>query len=222
MKRLIYTKNQLIGNVKFIKDKEYISSPDGQQRRMAEFKCICGTNFVTYIDAVKRGLTTSCGCYQKKRASETSITHGDSIKQAEFNYLYRTWTSINRRCYTESSTNYKLWGGRGIEVYEKWRTNYPLFKKYILTNLELRKKGQSIDRIKNDGNYEPGNIRWATPYQQAMNSKTAKLSLAAVISIKCLLNTRSISQVKISKLIGVSFSTISLIKRNKIHKTVRL
>ena len=100
--------------------------------------------------------------------------HGDSKSNSNHYYLYRMWADIKKRCYNKNCDYYNRWGGRGITVYEPWIINYPAFKEWILKNLGERPKNYSIDRINNNGNYEPGNLRWATSSDQNSNKRNAK------------------------------------------------
>ncbi|HEY9702985.1 MAG TPA: HNH endonuclease [Allocoleopsis sp.] len=96
-------------------------------------------------------------------------------KKKEEDYLRVTWRGIKRRIFNEKSNKYHRYGGRGITMYPEWVTHFQLFKKYILENLGDRPPGHSIDRIDNDGNYEPGNLRWATADIQKQNNSQTKL-----------------------------------------------
>jgi hypothetical protein len=88
---------------------------------------------------------------------------------------YLTWRSMIDRCINTVSPTYKNYGGRGIKVCEEWLVSFPRFIAYLKKNKMYPKPdGLSLDRINNDGNYEPGNIRWATPKQQANNTRRSK------------------------------------------------
>lgn len=79
---------------------------------------------------------------------------------------YRTWASIKQRCLNPRSTGYYKYGGRGIQICERWKT-YQNF----LNDMGERPDGLTIDRINNEMHYEPNNCRWATPYQQTHNRR---------------------------------------------------
>lgn len=93
-------------------------------------------------------------------------THGES--QAGETKEYRAWTAMKRRCLTPSAGNYRLYGGRGIKVCDRWRDSYEAFLADV-----GRAPGPmySLDRIDSNGNYEPSNIRWATLSEQASNRR---------------------------------------------------
>ena len=98
--------------------------------------------------------------------------------------LYSIWNGIKQRCFNRSNAGYKNYGGRGITMYPDWINNFLAFKAYILT-LGSRLPGYSLDRKNNDGNYEPGNLRWADAVTQANNQRKEErgLSRGAIIDI---------------------------------------
>lgn len=91
------------------------------------------------------------------------VRHGQAKARTR---TYRTWYSMRNRCNNPSNRNYRLYGGRGITVCERW----DLFENF-LADMGERPEGRSIDRIDPDGNYEPSNCRWATPKEQIHNRR---------------------------------------------------
>lgn len=140
--------------------------------------------------------------------------HGETGK----NYIYRLWANIKTRCYNKNNHKYKSYGARGIAMHEPWINNYLLFKSYIVSELGDRPKGYSLDRINNDGNYEPGNIRWADDLTQNHNARPKKLNKEDVLEIRWLIslgyNQKEIAldyntcQSNISKIKHVTFKNL--------------
>ena len=129
------------------------------------WKCDCGSLAVVEAHAVACGLSKSCGCLQR----ESVTTHG-----ASYSPEYHTWLSIIARCFNKNATRYSDWGGRGITMCDEWRESFEMFFAHVGPRPS---SSHSIDRIDNDGNYEPGNVRWATPAQQASNRRRTNATL---------------------------------------------
>lgn len=86
-------------------------------------------------------------------------------------YTYCKWHGMKQLCYNKNIAGYKDYGGRGIKLFADWLDDYESFARYIYENLGERPKGYSLDRINNDGNYEPRNLRWATQHIQTNNRR---------------------------------------------------
>jgi len=124
--------------------------------------CECGNTSNVRAYALKNGDTTSCGCY----FTEQNYSHG-----LYSHYLYRTWANMVARCHKPSSISYPNYGGRGISVHAAWRDEPTEFINWIDGTLGERPEGHSLDRIDNDGNYEPDNLRWADAETQTNNRR---------------------------------------------------
>lgn len=131
-------------------------------------ECECGT--VKSIKAGDLPKVVSCGCFLIENRHNV-IKHGMTRKNGQkMPTEYRIWAGMKTRCLNKKSKPYKNYGGRGITICERWKDSFANF----LADVGPRPKGMSLDRIDNDGNYEPGNVRWATHKQQANNRRQRK------------------------------------------------
>jgi len=154
-------------------------------------RCDCGTIVIISGSRLRSGKTIDCGCMRAERQKQFSTKHGLSTSQE-----YNTWSSIIQRCTNDKCKEFKNYGGRGIKVCEQWK-NFEIF--YTDMGPKPTPK-HSIDRIDNDGNYEPGNCRWATREEQSNNRRTNR---------KIGIGDQLVTIAQASRITGVSDQTIS-------------
>lgn len=128
-------------------------------------RCDCGTERSVLAMGLARGTSTSCGCRTSERMKRTEVTHGMSLTR-----VYGIWASMKYRCENPKSSRFKDYGGRGIKVCERWQS----FENFF-ADMGHPPTGMSIDRQENNGDYEPGNCRWATRKQQQRNTRRSPL-----------------------------------------------
>jgi hypothetical protein len=135
------------------------------------FRCSCGNEVLREIGNLRsRRDSAKCDTCNLRALSDRSKTHGMSHKG---NKTYKSWAKIKERCFIQSNKDYHKYGAIGITLYEPWRSDFQAFYDYIGSPPEDGEK-YSIDRIDNNLGYVPGNIRWATIYQQARNKSKSK------------------------------------------------
>lgn len=129
-------------------------------------RCACGAEAIVRASYIKHGHTASCGCYQR----DARRSRGGLSKHP----LYRTWYGMINRTTDENRDSYKHYGARGIAVCERWLGMPDGFLNFI-ADIGPRPIGCTLDRWPdNDGDYEPGNVRWATPKQQVANRRNVE------------------------------------------------
>lgn len=150
-------------------------------------RCDCGEERVNTRKNLIKGRVRSCGCLRKETSREVGlrrITHGGS-----YTVEYRTWRSLIDRCTKPNSANWKHYGARGIGVCQRWLDG---FENFIADVGNRPSDRHSLDRIDVNGNYEPGNVRWADWFVQSNNRRNnhivtvdgVTMTLAEAIRVK--------------------------------------
>lgn len=131
-------------------------------------KCDCGAETHVASHSLRRGLTTSCDCYQYEVQKATNVTHGKRRTR-----LYAIWSGMRERCFCQTNHAYKYYGARGITVCEEWDDFNNFYEWAIKTGYdENAERSQcTLDRIDNDKGYEPSNCRWVTMKEQSNNRR---------------------------------------------------
>ncbi len=142
---------------------------DGCGNRLWLCQCDCGSQKVIQGTALKRGSTSSCGCATAQKIGDKKRAHGKSHTS-----IYVAWCSMRSRCSDPKSESYSRYGGRGIRVCDRWNFSFESF----ISDMGDRPEGMTIELIDNDGNYEPGNCRWATVAEQGRNKSNNRMITA--------------------------------------------
>lgn len=139
--------------------------PDAQKNKMILCRCDCGVERLVFIGSLKAARSISCGCFNDELTGVRRQTHG-----AARTPLYASWNNMKRRCYDPATDQYPNYGGRGIGVCLRWQQSFVAFASDVGPRPSPK---HSIDRIDNDGDYEPGNVRWAVAATQMSNRRIA-------------------------------------------------
>ena len=144
-------------------------APNGISLRMWQCKCDCGKMTAVSTSSISGARhVKSCGCLIGDRARERCTKHGFAASRGKRMPEYIAWMNMRKRCsVSEGHRDYQYWAGRGIKVCERWQN----FSTFFADMGSRPSKKHSIDRINNDGHYEPENCRWATPLQQNRNRR---------------------------------------------------
>lgn len=146
----------------------FVVCKSGHSRKVCEVQCECGAIREVRLLSLELQTSKSCAsCRVKKQPRKKKPT--EELKKTKSYFPeYRTWISMKSRCLNSKVKQYPYYGGRGIKVHEPWLLNFECFLEYIGPKPD---KNYTLDRIDPNGNYEPGNVRWASRAQQSTNTR---------------------------------------------------
>jgi hypothetical protein len=153
-------------------------------------RCDCGGQTSVRTGGLTRGKTVSCGCRAREARAQASLRHGKRGSRT-----YTAWVNMLARCTNQNRIEWPHYGGRGITVCDRWRDSFESF----LADMGDAPEGLTLDRIDNDGNYEPGNCRWASRTVQMRNTRANRLLT---------FNGRTATMREWADVLGLKYSTL--------------
>ena len=160
MPKLIDITGQTFGRLTALRT----ASRNADRRMLWHCRCTCGQEILASGKLLREGRIKSCGCWKSALCAQVQTKHGES-----FTRLHRIWTGIKTRCTNPHCKAFPRYGGRGIRLCDEWR-EYTFFRDWARTNGYA--DHLTIDRINNDGHYEPNNCRWASYAEQNRNQRS--------------------------------------------------
>lgn len=180
---------------------------NGQILRFGIFKCPLCYNFTEV--RLHNGLRNkSCGCIH--------FTHRSSRINGKHTRLYRTWRGMRHRCLNKNAHNYHRYGGRGIKICDEW-SDFAQFRDWSFMN--GYRKNLTIDRIDNNGDYEPSNCQFLTKRENGLKRTNIILSFGMAELIRKAYKNNHATQTELAELFNISYNQVNNILLNKTWKT---
>lgn len=174
-----HKQGDVVGTCIFLYELPQRKNNAGNSYRIAVFKCpSCGGEFEANIFSIRSGRRKSCGCLHRKVLLKRIKKHG-----LHDHPLYTRWSHIKSRCFNPNNPEYRNYGARGILICDEWSNDFKAFYDYMMALSNAMGLGLTIDRIDNNGNYEPGNVRWVERYIQNTNKRISPNSKTGYVGI---------------------------------------
>jgi hypothetical protein len=159
-------------------------------------RCSCGNEAVVYESKLRYGSTRSCGCLERESSINNlpPATHGKTRRGQPRSRTYSCWLAMKARCTNPNTESYPLYGGRGISICERWKK----FENFLADMGEMP-LDLTLDRVRSEGNYEPGNCRWADWDTQENNRRNNR---------RVVIKGVNLTVAQASRQLGISQSTI--------------
>lgn len=172
-KRVPIPTGEVFGRLTVIEDSGLVHKTKRMWRCRCECGSVCLATAGNLFKSRRTGCMISCGCYRRSheqslRRTAHLLEHGQA-RRGQCSRTWNSWSSMLQRCLTQSTPGWEYYGGRGITVCKRWQGDGGFARFY--EDMGERPANRSLDRIDVNGNYEPGNCRWATPKEQVANRR---------------------------------------------------
>jgi len=184
------------GRLTILKEGSFIKYDKTIMRKVL-CKCDCGNEKEVDLNSIKRGKSTSCGCFNKEVSKKNSTTHGLAMLSTGIRHPdYSIWTKLKGRCLNPNDKSYIHYGARGIKICDRWLSSFENF----INDLGWRpNQNYSLERIDYNGDYCPENCKWIYKSEQNRNKRRVKIIYY---------NGNSYCLTELCKLLNLSYSTM--------------
>lgn len=180
------------------------------KHRACRCECDCGNIVIKRYNHVVSGATRSCGCLASEMTVARNFIHG-SARRGKVTPEFTAWSQMRGRCLNPANEAFEYYGGRGIAVCQEWTESFERFLAYMGPRPTAR---HSLDRVKVDGNYEPGNCRWATKERQSRNKTNTTLSDDLADKIRQMAKS-GVSRAETARILGLNYSSVKQVALGK-------